>query len=397
MSPRRLATSVALARPTLCALGLVASLGLPAARGDQSGSGVESGHHGHEAAHAHHEHHAQHPRAPAAVTRSVAWYVVPDVTLSDQTGQAVALRKLLDADRPVLVNFVFTTCTAICPVMSATFAAVQRELGADVARVRMVSISIDPEHDTPAVLGEYAGRFGAGPQWHFLTGALADTIAVLRAFDAYRGEKMSHEPLTLLRAGPGTSWVRYDGFASAATLLEETRAMLAGGEGGTLLARELPDGGGGAAAPGPAEAPVPTASSEGRAFLEENARRPGVVVLPSGLQYRVLEAGSGRQPGSTDAVTVHYRATTTAGTEFDSTYAQGGPMTRRVDQFAPGWAEGLQLMREGARWELFIPPALGFGERSVLRDRVVVVTMDLLSVAPAPARAEPAGQGPTPP
>ena len=84
--------------------------------------------------------------------------------------------------------------------MSATFAQVQRELGEDSNEVLMVSVSIDPEQDTPAELAAYAERFHAGPQWTFLTGSLEDSIAVQTAFDAYRGDKMNHTPLTLLRA-----------------------------------------------------------------------------------------------------------------------------------------------------------------------------------------------------
>jgi protein SCO1/2 len=90
----------------------------------------------------------------------------------------------------------------------------------------MVSISIDPEHDTPEALSAYAGRFGAGPQWEFLTGSLDDSIAVQRAFDADRGDKMNHAPMTLFRATPESQWVRYEGFATAADLAKEYRDTL---------------------------------------------------------------------------------------------------------------------------------------------------------------------------
>jgi protein SCO1/2 len=91
----------------------------------------------------------------------------------------------------------------------------------------MVSISIDPEHDTPARLNAYAAKFHAGPQWRFLTGSLPDTIAVQKAFDAYRGEKASHVPLTFLHASPGAPWVRIEGFVSAGELMHEYRALVA--------------------------------------------------------------------------------------------------------------------------------------------------------------------------
>ena len=160
-----------------------------------------------------------------ALTRTTASYAVPDVTLKDQSGQPVSLRATLAEDQPVLVNFIYTSCTAICPVMSGTFAQVQKELGTASGKVRMLSVSIDPEHDTPSELARYAGRFNAGPQWLFLTGSLEDIIKVQRAFDAYRGDKMNHTPLTLLRASPQAEWVRYDGFANAKDLAEEAERM----------------------------------------------------------------------------------------------------------------------------------------------------------------------------
>ena len=174
--------------------------------------------------HAHHHHHLHEARQ--ALSRATAAYAIPDVMLVDQSGQKVSLRALLDGGEPVLVNFIFTSCTAICPVMSGTFAQVQKDLGADAGKVRMVSISIDPEHDTPAELSRYAGRFAAGPQWTFLTGASDDVVAVQRAFDAYRGDKMNHTPLTLMRASPQGEWIRYDGLASATDLVREAREMM---------------------------------------------------------------------------------------------------------------------------------------------------------------------------
>ena len=80
---------------------------------------------------------------------------------------------------------------------------------------------------TPAALKAYAGKYGAGPQWQMLTGSLDDSIAVQRAFDVYRGDKMNHQPATFLRAGPGQPWVRLDGFASAADILREYRRIAA--------------------------------------------------------------------------------------------------------------------------------------------------------------------------
>lgn len=177
--------------------------------------------------HSAHDPHRNH-RMPTGLERSQASYAVPDVTLTNQEGKPLALSALLATDRPVLLNFIFTSCTAICPAMSATFTSVQDQLGSDSDRILMISVSIDPEHDTPEALAEYAQRFRAGPQWQFLTGSLDDSIAVQRAFDADRGDKMNHAPLTLLRATSGSDWVRYEGFARAADLAQEARSMLEG-------------------------------------------------------------------------------------------------------------------------------------------------------------------------
>ncbi len=192
----------------------VALAHLPAMAEDETG----------EAAHDMHAHH-HHP-VPAGVQRSQATYALPDVTLVDQTGQRVPIAEVLNGDEPILLNFIFTTCTAVCPVMSATFEQVQQGLAEDSGKVSMVSISIDPEQDTPAALAAYAERFDAGTQWRFLTGSLTDSIAVQQAFDAYRGDKMNHAPLTLLRPERDAPWIRFDGFASANDLVAELRPMI---------------------------------------------------------------------------------------------------------------------------------------------------------------------------
>ena len=93
-------------------------------------------------------------------------------------------------------------------------------------RLMHISISIDPENDRPAQLKSYAKSYRATDRWTFLTGALADINTVQRAFDNYRGDKMNHEPLTLLRAAPGKPWVRIDGFASSAALAGEYRKVM---------------------------------------------------------------------------------------------------------------------------------------------------------------------------
>lgn len=174
----------------------------------------------------HHDDHGATAGARHGYVRTVAAYIVPDVNMVDADGAAVPLRSTLASeDRPVILNFIFTSCGAVCPVMSATFAQVQAALGPEREAIRMVSISIDPEQDTPAVLKAYAGKFGTSRHWRMLTGSVDNSIAVQRAFDVYRGDKMNHQPVTFLRAHPGQPWLRLDGFASAADILREYRQL----------------------------------------------------------------------------------------------------------------------------------------------------------------------------
>ena len=164
--------------------------------------------------------HPCHHVAPEAARRSAA-YAVPDVELVRDDGKTVRLGQELDDGRPVVLSFIFTSCTTVCPVISATLAQLQRKLGPARDQVHLVSISIDPEFDTPARLRQYASKFGAGPEWQHYTGTLAASLTVQRAFDVYRGDKMKHTPVTLVRTAPGAEWVRIDGFAAADQLLAE--------------------------------------------------------------------------------------------------------------------------------------------------------------------------------
>lgn len=99
----------------------------------------------------------------------------------------------------------------------------------------------------------------------------------------------------------------------------------------------------------------------GKAFLAENAKQEGVVTLESGLQYKVIAEGAGEKPSLEKPVQVHYRGTLIDGTEFDSSIARGQPAEFMLTQVIPGWTEGLQLMKEGAKWQLFIPSDLAYG------------------------------------
>lgn len=187
----------------LCLVGGL--LGLPLSHG----TAVEA-HSSHEVA------------AGSRYQRSVVGVNVPDVVLLDSDGRPVWLRELFEDEGPWMLNFVFTSCTTICPVMTSTFATAQRELGVDVP---MVSISIDPEHDTPARLAKYASEHRAAGSWRFLTGSAEAVRRVQAAFGASRGDKASHAPLAFLRAEGNTLWLRIAGLPSGADLARELRGL----------------------------------------------------------------------------------------------------------------------------------------------------------------------------
>jgi len=154
-------------------------------------------------------------------------YNIPDVELVRDDGRRVRLTEEMNDGRPVVLNFIYTSCGSVCPLMSQVFGRFQHELGAASRDVHLMSISIDPEADTPARLREYALKFGAQAGWQHYTGTLRASVAAQRAFDVYRGDKMSHAAVTLMRPAPGADWVRLDGFATPAELMQRYRGMMA--------------------------------------------------------------------------------------------------------------------------------------------------------------------------
>ena len=123
---------------------------------------------------------------------------------------------------------------------------------------------------------------------------------------------------------------------------------------------------------------------EGEAFLAQNARKEGVRTRPSGLQYRVMRASAGRTPKPTDTVVANYRGTFIDGTEFDSSYRRGQPFVFQVNKVIKGWVEALQLMSAGAKWQLFIPARLAYGEPgsppAIGPNATLIYEVELLSI-----------------
>ena len=126
------------------------------------------------------------------------------------------------------------------------------------------------------------------------------------------------------------------------------------------------------------------AKSEGENFLAENAKKEGIIVLPSGLQYQVLKEGTGKQPKATDQVECHYEGTLINGQVFDSSYQRGQAATFSLNQVIAGWTEGVQLMKEGAKYRFFIPYNLAYGERgagqSIPPYAALIFDVELLAV-----------------
>lgn len=127
-----------------------------------------------------------------------------------------------------------------------------------------------------------------------------------------------------------------------------------------------------------------TARQEGEAFLATNKQKAGIITLESGLQYKVIESGSGKQPGATDSITAHYHGTLLNGKVFDSSYDRNQPATFNVNQVIKGWQEVLQLMHEGDKWQVFIPSDLGYGTNGAGSDigpnETLVFDIELISV-----------------
>jgi FKBP-type peptidyl-prolyl cis-trans isomerase FklB len=124
--------------------------------------------------------------------------------------------------------------------------------------------------------------------------------------------------------------------------------------------------------------------ADGEKFLAENGKKEGVKTLPSGLQYKEITPGTGKSPKATDTVTTHYKGTLIDGTEFDSSYKRGQPATFQVSGVIPGWTEALQRMKAGAKWQLFVPPNLAYGERGAGREigpnATLIFEVELISV-----------------
>ena len=161
------------------------------------------------------------PTAPTPEKPATAKLVIPDVEVLDQDGRKLRFYSDLVKDRVVAINFIFTTCTTICPPLSATFARVQKDLGERAGRdVQMISISVDPVTDTPERLKAWAGKFHASPGWTFVTGPKAVIDELLRALGAATASPQDHSPTILIGNDARGEWTRTYGLAPPRQILE---------------------------------------------------------------------------------------------------------------------------------------------------------------------------------
>ncbi len=174
-----------------------------------------------------HDHHQHHKVAAPGVDikRSVANYALPKATLVRQDGSKADFSSEIEAGKPVILAFIYTSCTAVCPVTSQILAQTQDMLGKEADKVRIMSVSIDPEYDTPSRLNDYSQKFGAKAGWQHYTGSLQDSVSIQKAFQAYRGDKMNHTPSIFLKQAGNATWVRLDGFPTAKQVIGEYKAL----------------------------------------------------------------------------------------------------------------------------------------------------------------------------
>jgi protein SCO1/2 len=172
--------------------------------------------------HQHHQHHE--PPAPPAAEPEVSEPVdldIPDLSLVDQDGKPVRFYSDLVQGKVVMINFIFTTCTTICPPMGATFGKVQQLLGDRAGKdVHLISVSVDPATDTPERMKAWGKKFGAGPGWTLVTGERATVVQLLKALGVYTPNINDHTPLVLAGNDPRGEWTRAYGLAAPARLVE---------------------------------------------------------------------------------------------------------------------------------------------------------------------------------
>jgi protein SCO1/2 len=209
----------------LCQVVILSILGSSHAWAQDAHSGHDmsqmKGHEGHAMPGAADPHAGHMADTSAPVKRSMMEFKLTPTSLVRHDGTRTTLSKELEGNKPTVLAFFYTSCTTVCPVTSQILAGTQAMLGKELKGARIISISIDPEYDTPERLSAYRKKFDAQPEWQHYTGTLADSIAAQKVFGAYRGDKMNHVPLIFVNGGGKKSWVQLQGFPSAEQVVKE--------------------------------------------------------------------------------------------------------------------------------------------------------------------------------
>lgn len=162
-----------------------------------------------------------------------------DVTLTDRQEHPVRLKDDLVADKIVVMGFIYTSCTTVCPVISAIMQKVQTQLGERVgAQVQLVSISVDPLRDTPARLREYSLRYRPGPGWAWLTGSVQAVTDTLKGLGTWSADFTDHQPVIMVGDGRSAQWTSFYGFTDPAVLVAKVEALSAARENGAHVAHQ---------------------------------------------------------------------------------------------------------------------------------------------------------------
>jgi len=169
-----------------------------------------------------HQHHHPAPAPPPPAARAFA---VPDVEVQTQDGQSRHFYRDLVQGRVVAMNFVFTSCTTVCPTMGATFARVQKMLAEKGSDAALISVSIDPANDTPQRLSAWSQRLGARPGWTLVTGNKTDIEAILKSLGLFTADPAAHTPVVLVANEPEGRWERVDGLATPTAIVEAVGRM----------------------------------------------------------------------------------------------------------------------------------------------------------------------------
>lgn len=158
--------------------------------------------------------------SPADATTAFSSLQIPNVKVYDQNGQTLDFYTDLIKGRNVAINFIFTTCTTVCPVLTATFRRVQLELEKSQSDIKLISVSVDPTVDTPERLRDFADKFKAGPGWTFVTGEKTEIDSLLQRLGAGAGNKNDHTSMILIGNDPADVWTRTYGLSSPSVLMK---------------------------------------------------------------------------------------------------------------------------------------------------------------------------------